>query len=111
MVESIEIQIARIDERMKMMMEKMEENHDSHTRTRAWMGQVDKTLTDISMRVNSVETSIAKNAPSLEELIAIKHKVIGAGTLGRWLWVALGALLGAILTAREQIFKIMTGHS
>lgn len=111
MAESIEIQIARIDERMKMMMDKMEENHESHVRTRAWMGQVDRQLSDISTRVNSVESSIARNAPSLEELIAIKHKVVGAGTFGRWLWVGLGALLTFILTSREHLVKLLSGQS
>lgn len=111
--ESNAIQLARIDERMKMLMDKMEENHESHLRTRAWMGQVDRTLNDISTRVSSVESSIAKNAPSLEELIAIKHKVVGAGMAGRWLWIGLGALLTFILTTsglRQHLGRLLTGQ-
>lgn len=108
-MESTEIQLARLDERMKMLLDRMEENHESHVRTRAWMGQVDRTLHDIGSRVGNVETSLAKSAPTIEEFMAIKHKVIGAGIAGRWLWLGLGAILGLLISAREYIFRFFAG--
>ena len=108
--ESTETQLARLDERMKMLLDRMEENHESHIRTRAWMGQVDRTLHDIGIRVGNVETSLAKSAPTIEEFMAIKHKVIGAGIAGRWLWVGLGALLGVMISAKEYIIRFFTSH-
>lgn len=108
-MESTEIQLARLDERMKMLLDRMEENHESHVKNRAWMGQVDRTLHDISSRVNSVETSLAKSAPTIEEFMIIKNKVIGAGIAGRWLWIALGASLGVLISAREYIFRFFSG--
>ena len=111
MPESTDIQHARLDERMKMMLDKLEENHESHVKNRAWMSQVDRSLHDIGSRVSNVENSISKNAPSLEELVAIKHKVIGAGVAGKWLWVALGSVLTMIITGREHIFRWFAGHN
>lgn len=108
-MEPTEIQLARLDERMKMLLDRMEENHESHVKTRAWMGQVDRTLGEISHRVVSVETSLANNTPTINEFMAIKHKVIGAGIAGKWLWMGLGALLGAIITAREHIIRFLSG--
>ena len=108
-MESTEIQLARLDERMKMLLDRMEENHESHVKTRAWMGQVDRTLGEINHRVGSVESSLAKTAPTIEEFMVIKNKVLGAGMAGRWLWVALGAVLGAIITAKDYLFKLFSG--
>lgn len=108
-MESTEIQLARLDERMKMLLDRMEENHESHVKTRAWMGQVDRTLHDIGSRVGNVEASLAKSAPTIEEFMAIKHKVIGAGVAGKWLWMGLGALLSLMISLREHIFRFFSG--
>lgn len=110
MSESLESQLARLDERMKMMLERMDENHDSHVKNRAWMSQVDRSLHEIGSRVSNVENSISRNAPSLEELVAIKHKVMGAGMAGRWLWVAVGSVLTLIVSAREQLARLLAGN-
>lgn len=107
-MESTEIQLARLDERMKMLLDRMEENHESLIKTRAWMGQVDRTLGEINHRVGSVESSLAKSAPTIEEFMTIKHKVIGAGLAGKWLWLALGAILGIIINARDNIMRFFT---
>lgn len=110
-MEPTEIQLARLDERMKMLLDRMEENHESHIKTRAWMGQVDRTLGEINHRVGSVESSLAKTAPTIEEFMVIKNKVLGAGIAGRWLWIALGTLLGGIISAREHIVRFFSGGS
>lgn len=110
-MEPTDIQLARLDERMKMLLDRMEENHESHVKTRAWMGQVDRTLHDIGSRVGNVESSLAKSAPTIEEFMAIKHKVIGAGIAGRWLWLGLGTLLGIVISTREYIFRFFAGNN
>lgn len=106
-MEPTEIQLARLDERMKMLLDRMEENHESHVRNRAWMGQVDRTLETISSRVTSVESSLSKATPTIEEFVTFKNKVLGAGTFGRWLWVLFGALLTWIITARHDIANLI----
>lgn len=110
MSESMESQFARMDERMKMLLDRMDENHEANVVNRAWMAQVDRSLHDIGSRVTNVENTVSRNAPSLEELVAIKHKVIGAGVAGKWLWIALGAVLSMIVSGREQIFRWFAGQ-
>lgn len=108
-MESMEIQLARLDERMRMMLERMDENHLSNENTRRWMVTVDQTLQTISSRVTNVEASLAKSAPTIEEFLIIKHKILGAGFMGRWLWVTFGTLLGLVISAREHIIRIFAG--
>jgi hypothetical protein len=108
-MESTEVQLARMDERLKMVLQKMEENHESHVRSRAWMSAVDRTLEGISSRVTNVEASLANNAPTIQEFIEIKHKVIGAGMAGRWIWVGAGTIIGLLVSFREAIFRFFTG--
>ena len=110
MTEPTEIQLARMDERLKMVLDRMEENHESHVKARSWMGQIDRNLSDISFRVASVESSLAKTAPTIEEFMVIKNKVIGAGMAGRWIWVGVGSLLTLIIAGREQIAAFLFGR-
>ena len=108
-VESTEIQLARLDERMRMLLDRMEDNHNSHTQTREWMRKTDGTLQDIGNRVLNVEVSLQKAAPTIEEFIVIKHKIIGAGVAGKWMWATFGTLLGIVISMREQIIRWFTG--
>lgn len=108
-MESTEIQLARLDERMKMLLDRMEENHQADARMRTWMATTDNSLQAIISRVTNVEASLAKNAPTIEEFMTIKHKIIGAGMAGRWMWVTFGTLLGLVISAREHIIKIFSG--
>ena len=109
MSESTEIQLARLDERMKMILDRMEDNQESHAQTKDWMRQTDSTLQDITTRVGGVENSLSKAAPTIEEFMTIKHKVIGAGLVGRWMWLTMGTLLGLVISMREQLIRIFAG--
>ena len=108
-VESTEIQLARLDERMKMLLDRMEDNHQSHTQTRLWMRKTDDTLQGIGNRVLNVEASLKKAEPTIEEFISVKHKILGAGIAGRWMWVTFGTLLGIVISMRETIIRWFTG--
>lgn len=106
MSESTEIQLARLDERMKMILDRMEDNQESHAQTKDWMRKTDFTLQDITTRVGGVENSLSKAAPTIEEFMSIKHKVIGAGLAGKWIWLTMGTLLGLVISMREQLIRI-----
>lgn len=110
-MESMEIQLARLDERMKMMLDRMEDNQKSHSYTREWMKKTDITLHDINARTFNVENTLAKAAPTIDEFVEIKHKVIGAGMAGRWVWGTLGIVLGFIISTREHFVKFFTGQA
>ena len=100
-----EVQIARLDERLKMIFDELKAAKDSRKEQYEKMEEFGKSLISIDGRVESVEKSLAGQAPTIEEFITIKHKVVGAGIAGRWLWVGGGALIGVVASSREAIFN------
>lgn len=105
-MESTDIQLARLDERMKMILDRMSDTQESNAKTQAWMNKVDNSLHDITSRVTNVESSLNRAAPTIEEFITIKHKVIGAGVAGKWMWLTMGTLLGLVISMREQLIRL-----
>jgi predicted phage tail protein len=100
--ESSEVQMARLDERLKSIMTALDEARVSRKHQYEQMEEYGKSLTSIDGRVKSVEASLAKSAPTIEEFITIKHKVVGAGLAGKWLWAAGGVLLSAAIFLSEK---------
>lgn len=103
MSESTEAQMARLDERLKSIFAELESARDGRKQQYESLEKLGRSLLTIEGRVVNVENSLAKASPTLDEFIVIKHKVIGAGILGKWLWVAGGSLLGFIFAMRENI--------
>lgn len=66
-------------------------------------------INDIGNRLKNVEDSLAKNEPTIEEFITIKHKVAGAGIFGKWVWAGAGAIIGVLAAARREIFAWFAG--
>lgn len=110
-MESIEIQFARMDERMKMILDRLDEEKESQTKTSSWMQRVDSQLGEINYRVTNVEESLAMARPTIDEFIKIKHKITGAGVAGKWLWAGLGVLLGLVISAKDFLFRFFVGNS
>jgi hypothetical protein len=106
--ESQEVQIARLEERLKTIMNRLEEAREEQESQREWRGIVNLQLTAIGSRVENVESSLAKASPTIDEFITIKHKVVGAGLMGKWVWGGLGILIGFIYSARESILSMVT---
>lgn len=102
--ESVEIQIARLEERFKTILDYMKDNKGSQDLFKEWMTQTNETLIKIDNRIENVEDNLAKASPTIDEFLIIKHKVVGAGLMGKWLWLGLGGILGALMTMRESIF-------
>lgn len=105
MSESAEAQMARLDERLKSIFSELESARDGRKQQYESLEKLGRSLMTIEGRVVNVENSLAKATPTLDEFIVIKHKVIGAGILGKWLWAIGGGLLGMIFAARETIIS------
>lgn len=103
MSESAETQIARLEERLKTIFELLERSNRDQNAIKEWMNQTNLALNKIDSRVKGVEDSLAKASPTIEEFITIKHKVVGAGIMGKWIWGGAGMLLGVLGTMRESI--------
>lgn len=85
--------------------------YENHTRDRQdrekleeTLGELRDSIKDIGNRLKNVEDSLAKNEPTIEEFITIKHKVVGAGIFGKWVWAGAGAIIGVLAAARREIF-------
>lgn len=103
-----DIQLAVLDERLKAILQNMENERRDRVKMNEWMAETDRTLIGISLRLENVEANLAHNAPTLSEFVRIKHKVQGAGILGRWIWVALAGLIGFLYGAREQLLNLFS---
>lgn len=109
-MEPVEIQIARLDERYKSIQEKMEQNEKTNQESTATLRRLESILDRISSRVEGVENALASAKPTINEFVQFKHKVIGAGSFGKWVWLVAGVLLSYVLTVREHLTKFISGN-
>lgn len=106
--ESLEVQLARLDERNKMILMSMENNQRETKESREQMKEAFESLRAIDSRLERLEGSFATSQPTLDEFRRVKHTLIGAGFLGRWVWVVLTGTLGLLYTMREHIIAFVT---
>lgn len=106
--ESIEVQVARLDERNKMILLRAESSQQESKELREQLKQVCDSLHGIDARLERLENSFATTKPTIDEFRGIKAKVLGAGILGRWVWVALTAILGFLFTIREHVIAFVS---
>lgn len=109
MAESTEIQVARMEERIRALFTDHEEAKQSRKDQYETNEQVRRLLHTIDSRLSNVENSLAKSAPTIEEFITIKHKVVGAGKMGKVMWAILGGALTMIITLRTELFSWLRG--
>lgn len=102
-VESIDARIARIDERVIAILLELQRAGDGRKHQYAKMEELAKSILQVENRVENVEKTLSVTSPAIDEFMIIKHKVVGAGIVGKWLWAIGGALLGIALTLRETI--------
>lgn len=101
--ESTETQLARQDERLKRILEELVAARDSRKDQYESIEKLGRSLTSIEGRVENVENSLAITKPTIDEFIIIKHKVLGAGLFGRWVWAIAASVVTFLFSMREQI--------
>lgn len=106
--ESQEAQMARIDERMKHILQQLERAEVGRKQQYEVNESIKSSMVKIDSRLEGVEKSLAVQAPTIQEFITIKQKVVGAGMLGRWLWLAAGGLITLLYNSRETIIGWIT---
>lgn len=101
--------LARLEERLRTIFE----NQTRETKAREKMEEsiegLKESIKDFDTRLQRVEDSLAKSEPTIEEFITIKHKVVGAGIFGKWVWAGAGAIIGILAAARREIFTWFAG--
>lgn len=94
---------------MKTLFENQTRDRQDREKFEETLGQLKDSITKMDNRLKNVEESLAKNEPTIEEFITIKHKVVGAGIFGKWVWAGAGAIIGLLAAARREIFAWFAG--
>ncbi|WP_237673536.1 hypothetical protein [Vreelandella profundi] len=79
--ESLEVQFARLDERNKMILSRLEQGQKDQELSRQEREKLFDIVQDISHRLKNLEGSFSSAQPTIDEFRAIKLKVTGAGLL------------------------------
>lgn len=106
--ESLEVQLARLDERNKMILMNMENSQRDSKEAREHLKEAFESIRSIDSRLERLEGSFATTQPTINEFRLVKHKILGAGFLGRWVWVVLTGTLGLLYTIREHIMAFVS---
>jgi predicted nucleic acid-binding Zn-ribbon protein len=104
MNESADVQVARLQEQVKTLFNESNGVAQDLKEIKEALVQLNKGLLNMNARVEGVEKSLAKASPTIDEFIEIKHKVVGAGVAGKYVWAAGSCLLTLLATSREAIF-------
>lgn len=99
----MEVRLARLEENFKFLVEDAKEAKHARKGQYEAIEQMSRAMSSMATEVSEVKTKLAGQAPTIEEFITIKHKVVGAGKLGRWLWGAGAFLIGIVFSSREAI--------
>lgn len=89
---------------MKTLFENQTRDRQDREKLEETLAELRDSINDMGNRLKNVEDSLAKNEPTIEEFITIKHKVVGAGIFGKWVWAGAGAIIGVLAAARREIF-------
>ena len=109
MSDAPEVEIARLIERVSHLTGALERSEEDRRSDAVWKEGINAKLNTMDGQITSINISLAKNAPTIEEFITIKHKVVGAGQLGKWLWTVGGVLLGMAFASRRAIANWLSG--
>lgn len=94
---------------MKTLFDNQARDRQDREKLEETLAELRDSINDIGNRLKNVEDSLAKNEPTIEEFITIKHKVVGAGIFGKWVWAGAGAIIGVLAAARREIFAWFAG--
>lgn len=105
---SAEVQIARMEERISIVLTELQQARDSRKVQYEKLENIGRSIIELDNRIEGVEKSLAGQAPTIEEFITIKHKVQGAGLMGKWVWAAAAFLIGVIVSSKTTIIAWLT---
>ena len=109
MNQSGELLLVRLEERLKTLFENQTRDREDREKLAQTLTELRDSINSMDNRLKNVEDNLAKNEPTIEEFITIKHKVVGAGIFGKWVWAAAGVIIGVLAAARREIFTWFAG--
>lgn len=92
---SLEVQLGRMIGQQDMILRELGHAAEGRKAQYTAIEEVKGSVLLLNSRMETVEGSLTKFTPTIEEFISIKQKVVGAGKLGKFLWAA-GAIILAL---------------
>lgn len=108
MSESVEVRVARLEENLRFLVDEAKEARINRKGQYESIEALKASLAAMAGEVTKVRTKLDGQTPTIEEFITIKHKVVGAGKLGKWVWVSLGGIITFLFSSREAIISWLT---
>lgn len=105
MSENSEATLARQDERMKLIIEKLTELHTDQREMSNRMGQMFAILSNMENRVKVLEESMGKNGEFSEEINNLKHEMAGAKKVIKGMWWTLSGMVAIGITLKNELIK------
>lgn len=103
MGESLDVQMARIQEQLKYIVSGMDSAKKTREISDSGLNRLSDAVMRLEHRMAAVEKQLSDTAPTIEEFVTIKHQVRGAGHLGKWAWALGGGTIALLYSARETL--------
>jgi len=103
MSEAVEVRVARLEEKMNFLVDEAKEAKAARKMQYTTNEDNKAKMTEIGNSLSAVETKLAGQAPTIEEFITIKHKVVGAGKMGKGVWAVGAFIIGVLYSSREAV--------
>lgn len=107
MSEQLEVQIARMQERMIHFIDGFDEHKQTTKDMEQEVLKISVWCRAQDRRMDALEQQFADASPTISEFITLKQQAIGAGRLGKALWVTGGVLIGAAYYMREKLLSLI----
>jgi hypothetical protein len=105
----VQVQLARLEVQVANILSSLEKSETSRGKQYEAIESLRLAFDGVASRIKNVEDKLAGQAPTIQEFITMKNKVLGAGQFGKWLWVAGGILIGVVAKSREAILHWFAG--
>ena len=106
MIESPEVQAARLDERLKSIQNMLQQNQVSSKELHNKAEQLYTLLMNIDNRVRVLEEQVKEQSSMYEEFTQLKHEVTGARRIMRWIWFAISGLVAFGISIKTELFAL-----
>lgn len=113
MTASVETQLALLSHKVTQAvdgMTRVERSQEELTKSQSELGlQTGQQLFAFNARLEAMDARLSAASPTIDEFIRFRQRIQGAGILGKWLWISVGALIGLLASARQTIFSWLSG--
>ena len=108
MSDANEVNLARQDERMKIIVEMLTQSRSDQKEMNSQLTQMLTTLSNIDNRVRILEESLETSQEMHREFTALKYEIAGAKRVIRWLWVSVSGLVAFGVAIKAELMKLLS---